>query len=173
MAENPWYYITLIGEPEWWAYIAIGLAVLYLISRLAKWESKYRPSLRNFVVVLGISLIIGFGAINILKDAFQIPRPCVPCTEGVLDCNIYCKEDFSFPSGHATTGFIAFTSLFLIVRGPKSAIIFVIPILIAASRVFLGVHTLLDVAMGGLIGIIIPYFVYRFFKAHENLIKPL
>jgi undecaprenyl-diphosphatase len=65
-------------------------------------------------------------------------------------------HDFSFPSGHAANTFAAAT--FLAMRFPRMLFLFVIPLIVSYSRVYVGVHYPLDVVAGGLIGILVGAF---------------
>jgi membrane-associated phospholipid phosphatase len=99
-----------------------------------------------------------------------VPRPCTPCsslgtgmfplgTDLSAACNPYCDTDSSFPSGHAGTIFAVFSSLCVAFRKRLVIPLFLIPILVAYSRVALGVHTFQDVLAGALLGLAMPVAV--------------
>jgi len=97
-----------------------------------------------------------------LKATFPVARPCTPCTMIQQACNPYCPaNDPSFPSGHAATGFTAFTALWLVKRKASQLPIFIVPVAIAVSRVALGVHVWADVLIGSLIGLVVTAIVWR------------
>ncbi len=165
-----WYAITLLGTPEYWAFLAAGLTAAYFILGFAIPESqtwkKHRPFFRKFLLILVPSLLIFLGAAFAIKTFAPIPRPCTPCTSSLTDClsqdcisqycNPYCPEDSSFPSGHAGTMFTVFTSLYLTGRKKLILPLFIIPVLVSYSRVALGVHTWIDVLAGAILGLVIP-----------------
>ncbi len=156
-----WFAITLLGTPEYWGFAAAALVVIYFALRqLApgnpSWK-KHRPAFRRFLFVFIPSIVIVFILILGIKTATNIPRPCTPCTPEA--CNPYCDADSSFPSGHAGTGFMVFSSLCLAYRKRYLLPLFIVPALIAYSRVALGVHTWVDVLGGALIGLAIPVLV--------------
>jgi undecaprenyl-diphosphatase len=77
----------------------------------------------------------------------------------------YKGGEYGFISSHAANFFaiITFVSLVLRARYPKLIYpLLFIGILIAYSRIYLGVHYLSDVMVGGLVGSAIAFLVYRF-----------
>jgi hypothetical protein len=98
----------------------------------------------------------GFGAIarltlltallnTALKEAFRVPRPPGP--------QLVEESGWSFPSGHAQLAAALAVWLSLGARRPRAALGWGgLALLIAASRVALGVHTLVDVAVGAALG---------------------
>jgi undecaprenyl-diphosphatase len=98
--------------------------------------------------------MIGVGAVNvvlykIIKRWIARPRPYRTCP-GIRAC-ARSLDEFSFPSGH-TLHSVAF-SLILTVYYPMLGL-FVWPftLLVAVSRIILGLHYPSDVVVGGLIG---------------------
>jgi len=158
-----WYAVTLLGTPEYWAFAALGLVAIYFAFRhLAPgnpaWK-KHRPAFRKFLFVLVPSILLVFGTILLIKNVTYVQRPCTPCSANPGDCNPYCDTDSSFPSGHAGTAFMAFSSLYLAFRKRWLLPLFIIPALISCSRIALGVHTWVDVLGGTFIGLVIPVLV--------------
>ena len=162
-----WAAVSELGNPYLWSVLNVLLIVLYLpIARYGK-APRFRDAYRSFLLVLVVSLLASFAAVEAMKQACAIPRPCTTCAENPAACNPYCKPDSSFPSGHAATAFAAFTSLFLFKRKKRPApLLFLVPLLIAISRVALGVHTYADIATGSFIGIALPLLVYHVSKRH-------
>ena len=95
-----------------------------------------------------------------MKEYFQIPRACAPET------NIYCLDSYSFPSGHTAVAFTVFSGIFLILGRRKYLPILILPILVAASRMALGVHTFYDVIGGAVVGLAV--FAVFFLAVKKN-----
>ena len=156
-----WYAITLFGEPELWAIICIILAVSYFVLRYGFWKKSEKHLVyKRFLTLLFVSLFVSLLLAAGLKVVFSVERPCISCVGDVVDCNPYCPLDYSFPSGHAITIFTLFSSLYFVVRRRFTLFLFIVPVLIAVSRLFLGVHTLLDVTVGAMLGIVLTWIVF-------------
>ena len=101
--------------------------------------------------IMAFSLSVGSLANHILKLTFCIERPWL------LDARITPPEiairnqgGYSFPSGHAqlAAGYLIGTAVWAGRKKALSALCIIALILIGFSRVYLGVHTLLDVLAG-------------------------
>lgn len=108
-----------------------------------------------------------------LKIIFRIPRPWVldpgfePVESAVADAG-----GFSFPSGHTQNVFATFGGVFVWTKKTWLKIVCaVLIVLVAFSRMYLGVHTPLDVGVSVVIGIVLLlalYPVFRDLDAHPN-----
>jgi membrane-associated phospholipid phosphatase len=153
-----WYAVTLLGTPEYWGFVALVLAGIYFCLRQLAPENpswkKHRPALRKFLLVFLPSITVLFVLILGIKAAWYVQRPCISCPGEA--CNPFCDADSSFPSGHAGTAFVVFSSLFVAYSRRWLLPLFIIPALISYSRIALGVHTWADVVAGAFLGLIIP-----------------
>jgi membrane-associated phospholipid phosphatase len=137
---------------DWWVkslvIIAIGLAA-DLVAR------------RRFplgAVLAGVSYGVATALANVLKVAFDRPRPPVDHPE--IHPLVALPSSASMPSGHATGAFAAAVAVGLVhhrLRWPLLAL----AALIALSRVWLGVHYLSDVIVGAGLGAAVAYVAWR------------
>lgn len=152
---NPWFVITTIGDPRLW----IALCSIIFFIRMF-YKGKIEPHNKKFlwaklfIVFAGFSMASALGVSQILKVYFQIPRVCSPET------NVYCMDGFSFPSGHTAVAFAVFTGLYIILNKRKYIWVFAVPVLVAISRLALGVHTVYDVVAGASLGLVTALIYY-------------
>ena len=128
----------------------VGLVWIFLGLLLMAFK-KHRKSGVFLLIGLLIGLIIGN---VILKNLFERPRPCWLTPEALR--LIQSPKDFSFPSGHTLSSFIAaFTIFFHQKRWGTAAII--LASVMAFSRLYLFVHFPTDVLGALLIAFGISY----------------
>jgi membrane-associated phospholipid phosphatase len=163
--ENFWVFVTLIGDPRLWASVVIALTALYFAMGKGKASGntgKRRDLIKKFLLLMIPALLVSFLGSEFMKLVFQIPRPCMPCP--APGCNPYCPQTFSFPSAHTSTMTGIATAFYLLMRKRRYLLIYIFPLIIAASRVELGVHTVTDVAAGFIFGLIVTLLVWRYRK---------
>ncbi len=154
-----WYVLTLLGSSYLWIAISGALFVVFIILRQARPKSGRTRSLKKFLFILIPTLVITFLLVVSMKAAFDVERICMPCPGE--NCNPYCPEDASFPSGHAASIFAGFTPVYLLLGKRRFLALYIIPVLVGVSRLALGVHAWYDVLAGALIGIAVTLAVYR------------
>jgi undecaprenyl-diphosphatase len=88
--------------------------------------------------------------VTVLKDLFDRARP--PVADPALDPVGIVPASASFPSGHAATAFAAAVAVALVYPRLGRPLL-ALAVVVAVSRVYLGVHYVLDVAAGTLLGI--------------------
>lgn len=154
-----WQFLTIFGDMQFW--VGAALTSLILLFAIPK---KHRKYVAWFVFLVLPAVTIGYGIGHVLKSIFRIPRPCV----GLSTCPI----GFSFPSGHATVIFAAAAVLTFHYRDKRLGVFFLIlSILVATSRVMLGVHRIEDIFVGSIIGILVGIFVQKAYKNYHSEIK--
>jgi undecaprenyl-diphosphatase len=124
--------LTQLGAPLVLEVAAVAIAVLV----------RGRRAVYVVLTVLGAEAIS-----TLLKDAVSRVRPCVDLAS--------CPGTSSYPSGHATgsAAFWTVVAVLLLPRwGRRSWLFLLVPPLVAATRVLLGVHYPSDVLAGLLVG---------------------
>jgi len=131
--------ITHLGDKGiFWILLTVALLIV----------RKTRP----LGVICALSMVIGLIVTNlIIKNWVARIRP-YELIQG-LECIVEKADDFSFPSGHTTNSLACAWVLFR--RAPRKWGVpaLVLAILIALSRLYVGIHYPTDVLGGAVIGI--------------------
>ncbi|MDO9045958.1 MAG: phosphatase PAP2 family protein [Methanobacteriaceae archaeon] len=137
--------ITMPGTHIFWIIICIGLYIF----------GGQKGKQTAFLCI--IALFIAFFASEILKFILARPRPyeVLSGTRHLMDVMGY-----SLPSGHSTAAFAAFT-----VIGVKYGYLYIflgLAIMVAISRIYMGLHYPSDVLAGALLGIFCSLIVLKY-----------
>jgi undecaprenyl-diphosphatase len=139
--------------------ISYGIVMLLLL-----WKGNAR--VRWMVLFSALVLLISDQLSSaVLKNIFERPRPCQIMSD--INLLVGCGSGFSMPSSHALNAFAqaAFWGAFF--KKAQSYLI-IIAILIAVSRIFVGVHYPGDALVGSIIGSIIGIIVAAIFMKFEK-----
>ncbi len=117
----------------------------------------------TLAVILGVAaLLLADWTSNSLKYYFARPRPCA-ALDGVR-LLVGCGKSFSMPSNHAVNAF-AFATPFIVLRTTAFRYLFLaVALLVAFSRVYVGVHYPSDVIIGALVGTLVSGMVILSFR---------
>ncbi len=128
-----------------YAYSLVAVLSLALAPYLRK-QGRYYALAVSMVLVIVLSVL--------LKDAYFIPRPCNDWLSDPKACTP--QGDYGFPSGHTAFAFVFVAAAlgtqifpFFLATG----------IIIGFSRVYLGIHSIGDVAGGAALGVLTYLFV--------------
>lgn len=152
------YLNTLFSTPGWsgffsqvthlgngWGQALLVLPGMYFLSR-----DKFRTHFPAMVITAALGGLLVVGA----KEVVRRPRP--PAHFAAENVSIHTPQgepsDYSFPSGHTQTAFstAGYLSFLFPVLSP---IFLLLAALVGVSRVALGVHFPLDVAVGAALGL--------------------
>lgn len=148
-------FLSLKGVHIFGWFLLIGAILIFEEIRNPGIQKRDKLFVVYLILTLAITWLLTFG----LKNLMQRPRPCnnkistdrfktVPYNN--------CPSDYSFPSGHSSTSFAAATVVGFFDKKRKW-LYFGIAGLISLSRIYLGVHFVLDVVGGAILG----YFISR------------
>jgi undecaprenyl-diphosphatase len=140
--RQPWLVATLVGVSR------LSDGVLWYVVMLAlPWVGGARG------IACALRMLC-LGAVNlavykVLKKHFARPRPYVTCPE-ILACT-RCLDEYSFPSGH-TLYAVGFGVLLTAYYPALGLLVWPFVVLVALSRIVLGLHYPSDVIAGAAIG---------------------
>jgi undecaprenyl-diphosphatase len=142
--------MTRLGDG--WLWYSIGLILLI-------WGGAQKFLAIGTATAAAATGIFLFRA---LKHASRRKRPCEiepHCWSLILP-----PDKYSFPSGHSITSFAIAISVGMFYPSLQ-VVLFAIALLIASSRIILGMHFLSDVLAGSAIGMFLGYFSFHVFVA--------
>lgn len=152
--NQPMIWISTLGNAGL-IWILLGL-VLTII-----------PKTRKYGALALSSLLVCFVFNNLLlKNLVARPRPYTRLPELIM--LMPCPADYSFPSGHTCASFAVAGSLLWTMDRTWNAVqipALVLAILMAFSRMYVGVHYPTDVLTATVIGLIGSYLVCRYCSA--------
>lgn len=156
--------------PDWAAVLVAVITQLgdgwFLVGLLALLYWTQADSQDN-VLLVGALWACGIGLYRGLKYYFGLPRPDEPLLDPELLPWVVRQfyeltahaSGYGFPSGHATSTTIVYVGLATVLQVGSRRLRFlgagVVVFLVSFSRVALGVHYLVDVVVGALLGILL------------------
>ncbi|MFC2103634.1 phosphatase PAP2 family protein [Bacteroidota bacterium] len=155
------FFSIITNVNNWYIAYLILIGILF-----------FKGGTRGKIAVLGIILLIvatdQMGH-RILKELFERARPCNVLSDVITPLG--CTGSYSFPSNHALNNFAAatfFTRLFPSYR----IVLFAVALLVAVSRIYLGLHYPSDIIAGAALGILFGFiFAYAAVKLDNYFIS--
>ncbi len=152
--------ITYLGDEI--AFLVIALILFWCVDK------------RRGYYILSVGFI-GTMANQFMKLWFRIPRPWVlDSTLNPLEQALEGAGGFSFPSGHTQTsvgtfGGIAYTAKNKVVK----IVSLIIAVLVPFSRMYVGVHTPLDVGVAAVMAVVLIFLVKPFVTSRKGKLFPV
>ena len=139
--------------------IMYGLAMVLLLIFGTK-------RLRWMVLFSAIALALADQtAAGLLKPIFERMRPCHVLEN--VNLLVHCGGGYAMPSAHSSSAFAQ--AIFFGMLIPRSRwYLILFALMIALSRVFVGVHYPFDITVGALLGSLIAYILVIVFRQCEN-----
>ena len=147
------------GKTSWWPFYLLLLVFMV-------WKKKWQLLPMLLFIILVITLA-DQTSVHLFKNVFQRLRPChEPALEGLVHLvNNKCGGQFGFISSHAANTFgLALLTLLWIKKRWFTALMITWALLVAYSRVYLGVHYPIDVLMGAIWGAGCGWLVFQLFR---------
>ena len=155
--------LTQLGD-MW--FLLFAVAVLYWRARGGRAPSLTVAPLRDCLLLLALA-VGAYAAVAALKSVFALPRPpgagaavlpawLPPAVAPVYE-SLVTADGYGFPSGHATAATAVYCGAAVLLRaGPprlRYAATATVVTVVALSRLLIGVHYLVDVVAGVLLGL--------------------
>ncbi|MFF1380736.1 phosphatase PAP2 family protein [Streptomyces sp. NPDC058308] len=153
--------------PSWFQHLAevwteLGLLLFGVLFIVAWWRARRgEPRALAIAVLAPLATAVAYVGSELAKSAIDEERPC-RAVSGALTPLVQCPPhgDWSFPSNHSTIAGAAAVGLAL--AWPRIAALTVpMAVLMAFSRVFVGVHYPHDVVVGLLFGAVVVFVLVR------------
>jgi len=152
------FLMPILTNLDYWK---IPLAVMVVLLAIF---GKRKGRIAVVLLVLGVALSDQI-CNTVVKPLVGRMRPC-----NVLDnvrLLVNCTKSLSFPSSHATNIFTGTLILSYIYRRLQIPLM-IIAILVAYSRIYVGVHYPLDVLMGILLGVLCALITISIYKVFSR-----
>lgn len=174
-------YLNNLGHPDYdnfWLYLSNEYywTPLYLTLLLITFYCFGTKKLLILLLILGVGLAISDSLSLFVKETVMRLRPCRNHEfDGKFRLVIEsCRGYYGFYSAHASNHFFIASVLSFVFKKYKIVPFFLFSwaILIAYSRIYLGVHFPFDIITGSLVGLILAYFARKtlgYFFHHKYL----
>ncbi len=166
-------FLNSQGSPNWdgfWMFITNKFSAIPLYAFLLFLSYKTLGLKKTLLLLVAVSLLITVtnGLADFFKYGIQRLRPCYDNEISDLTRLVkgYCGGKFSYFSAHAGNSFaVAFFFTFLLRSKYRyiGALLVLWAILVAYSRIYIGVHFPLDVLTGAVVGLIFSWLFAKLY----------
>lgn len=134
-----------------------GIGLFAVLMLIVWWQARPADAVRMAMALsVPVTAVVAYLANDAVKSLFDEQRPCRTLhTVTVEACP--ALGDWSFPSNHAAVAGAAAAALLLASRGAAGRLALPLALLMAASRVWTGVHYPHDVLAGLLTGALVGW----------------
>lgn len=155
-------FFTLISDG--WIFVPLWIFIAFYIVKIKSWKYFILTA-----VCISFCVLMTDQTSNFVKKNYKRYRPShnLELAEKVHSINGYKGGQFGFYSGHASNSFGVAVFLFLLLAWVGSAYryaLFIYPILVGYSRIYMGVHYPIDILAGYLDGLIFGFLSYKLFQ---------
>ena len=151
-SRNPLFDVLMpvLSEKRYAILPGAVAALTYLV-----WRGRRAAAL---LLVMGVAVGLSDWSGALLKEALQRIRPCHVVPD--VHLLVGCTRSFSLPSNHAVN-MAALATVAWMTRTPGRAVLTVLAVGVAYSRVYVGAHYPGDVLLGGLWGGAVGWLISR------------
>ncbi len=152
------FWLAYTSKFNWIPFYAV---LLYLIFK----QMQLKAFITTLVVV-ALMILVTDQTTNLFKNGFHRLRPChlAEIIDGMRLVKARCGGQYGFFSGHASNTMAAAIFIGLTLRKRFKFLLYILivwAILMAYSRIYIGVHYPLDVLLGMLFGILTGTLFYK------------
>ncbi|MEA3452347.1 MAG: phosphatase PAP2 family protein [Bacteroidota bacterium] len=152
------------GQIIWIPYF---LLIIFFFAK--KYNKKFFIPLLFLLITIAIA---DLSSVHLFKEVFKRLRPChnPEFIDIIHIVKNKCGGNYGFVSSHSANFFsLAFFASLVIKKRWFSFMAFSIAVLIAYSRIYLGVHYPADVLGGAILGIFVAFVVFKIYLLILNL----
>lgn len=175
-------FLNNLGKPAWdWLWLAITEKLtfipLYALLLFLLYKKFGAKSLLVFVVVVALMITFTDQITNVFKRGFMRPRPCgeADLIDHMRFIAVRCGK-YGFFSGHSSNSMAAAVFAGLMLKPYYKNLIFMLlvwSVIVAYSRIYVGVHYPLDIICGLTFGAFAGFLFYKLAKyGLKRFIKP-
>ncbi len=155
-------FITNIYVP---VVVISTLVWFFIVLPIKSKDPLARLSTFRHAGLLAISIMFVWVTTAFIKGMVAFPRPAQLLLD-LQPLSTFGNYD-SFPSAHTAFAFAIATFVYHYFKG-AGRLLFSLAFLVGISRIYVGVHFPLDVFVGALVGIVVPWGIISVFKPYKQ-----